>query len=36
MNLKFQIDIEGKNSYITDNNLQASYYLNVNQVGFYQ
>jgi len=34
--IKFTISIEGKEDFITDNNIQASYYLNINQVGFYR
>ena len=34
--IKFTIEIEGKENYITDNNIQASYYLNINEVGFYR
>ena len=34
--IKFQIEIEGKENFITDNNLQACYYLNINEVGFYR
>jgi len=34
--IKFTIEIEGKENFITDNNLQACYYLNINEVGFYR
>lgn len=34
--IKFTIEIEGKENYITNYNVQASYYLNINEVGFYR